>query len=651
MAKRVSLPPILPKPRRCRALEGYFRLRDGLPITLSPASTDRDLVAARALAAAARLRCGVHLAIETHARTRDLGARIELERGGEAGDAYRLRVDPGRIVLVGTGAAGLRYAVETLRQLLGPDGRIPACSIQDEPDLRLRGLMLDISRGKVPRPETLRKIVDLCVSLKLNLLMLYTEHTFHFRRHPEIGAGASPLDAQTLRELDAYAAERHVDLVPTLQSLGHMERLLGLERYRHLDESGRGWTLSPSEAGTYELLGDLYDEYLPNFRSRWFNANCDEPWDLAQGKSRQRAEQVGVAGVYLEHVRRVRDLARAHGKRTMIWGDVVHQHPDRIGEIDRDLVLLDWWYEAELDYDRVQSFRDAGLEFLVCPGTSSWNALFPRLENSLSNVARWAAAARRHGGLGLVCTDWGDGGHYNLQGNSWLAFAWAAQQAWSGDVPAGDFDRAFGRVLFADASGAAARCYRALGAVHDVGLHVFNASPLQLLYFDDFERAFFLQGTRPAALRRALRRLERARARIEAARGAFGEDTLTWQELHYAAEASLHAVRKSLAAHPWLAWRREPKRLDGRDRRRLASELEGLGAAQAALTRRLRKLWLERSQISEFALTQRRAEASARSLRRAARALARNAPPQPPPVAEDYSPPRVLAEVRASLGR
>ena len=149
--------------------------------------------------------------------------------------------------------------------------------------------MLDVSRGKVPTLATLHALVDLCVRLKLNVLMLYVEHTFRFRRHPEIGAGASPLDAASLRELDAHAAACFVDLIPSLQSLGHMERILSIPRYAPLAETERRWTLSPAEPGSYQLLADLYDEFLPNFRSAWFNANCDEPFDLEQGKSRERA--------------------------------------------------------------------------------------------------------------------------------------------------------------------------------------------------------------------------------------------------------------------------------------------------------------------------------------------------------------------------
>jgi hypothetical protein len=633
-------------PRRALAGRGRFALR-GAPIVLAAGASDADFAAALRLRDALERRCGARLPVECHARSDDLGPCLALRREGDAGEAYRLRVAPDGVLAVGQGPGGLLYAVETLAQLADGRGRLPACEIEDAPDLALRGLMLDVSRGKVPTLASLERLCDLCLRLKLNVLMLYTEHVFRFRRHPEIGSGASPFRAEELRALDAYAAARHVELVPTLQSLGHMEHILRLPRYAALDESGRGWTLSPAEPGSYALLRDLYDEYLPNFRSRFFNANCDEPWDLGTGRSRARAEAIGRGGVFVEHVKRVGELARAHDRRLMIWGDVVHQHPEQVGALDRDVVLLDWWYEAECDYDRVRAFREHGLDFVVCPGTSSWNALFPRVANSEANVARWAAAARRHGALGLVCTDWGDGGHYNLLGNSYFALAWAAQQAWSGDVPARHFDRAFSRAVLGDERGEAAACWRELGAVHETGFQVANASPLQFLFFDDVDRAYFLQGVRPALARRGLARLRRARERVR--RASFPAEPLAREELLYAADASLLALDKALVAREWLAWRHAPGRLDARGRRRLAERLRTLAREQAALGRRLHRLWLARSRASNFEITRRRLDASIRSLRRAARAAARGAPPPPPEPVSDYAPGAVLAAVRSTL--
>jgi N-acetyl-beta-hexosaminidase len=293
------LPPLLPQPKRSEALPGALLVRPGLAIVLGPGADDADFASATRLHDAVAQACGVRLPIETHARTSDLGPRLERRRDGDRGEGHRIAVDAERAELVGPGAA-LRYAVETLRSS-PPRGRIPACRIEDAPDFAFRGVMLDVSRGKVPTEAALRELVDRCARVKLNALMLYVEHTFRFRRHPEIGAGCDPLDAQTLRALDAYAAANHVELVPSLQSLGHMDKILRIPRYAHLAETEARWTLAPAEPGSHALLADLYDEFLPNFRSKLFNANCDEP-GTGQWESRARAGEIGP-GVYLEHAR------------------------------------------------------------------------------------------------------------------------------------------------------------------------------------------------------------------------------------------------------------------------------------------------------------------------------------------------------------
>ncbi len=651
MSGQRALPPLLPKPRRAERRPGAVQLRDGLPIVLGPQADDGDFASACVLRDRLADACGVRLAVETHAHDEDLGARIVLRREGDDGQAYHLKITASGVAeAVASGPAGLRYAVETLGQLADPRGRLPACRIEDAPDFAYRGVMLDVSRGKVPTLDTLRELVDHCVRLKLNVLMLYVEHTFRFRRHPEIGAGCSPLDAETLRALDAYAAARHVQLVPSLQSLGHLEHVLRLPRYAELAESELRWSLAPTHPGSYALLRDWYDEYLPNFRSRLFNVNCDEPFDLGKGRSAQRAAEVGRGGLFVEHLHRVRELAAAHGRRCLVWADFVHDHPERIPELDRELVLLDWGYEAKHDFDRVAAFAELGFEFWVCPGTSSWNALFPRIENSLRNVEGWARAGRRHGAAGLLMTDWGDFGHYNLQGVSWFGYAFAAQQAWSGEVDARHFDRAFGRALFGDASGETARVYRELGAVGDAGFAIFNGSPIQFLYFDDLDRALFLGAARRAPVRRSLARLERVRTQLAHAAQRFRHDTLTHAELRHAADASALALRKTLAALDWLDWRHRPDRLPARGRRRLARTLAALAREQRGLGRTLRRLWLARSRPSNFAWTGKRLAASIRSLERAARALERNRPPPPPPPHEGLAPRRVLTALRESTG-
>ena len=111
------LQPLLPEPRRAERRPGSFRLRAGQPLVLAAGADDGDFATACALRDVVAACCGLRLAIECHGRSEDLGPRIELQRASERGEGYRLEIAPERVLLRGSGAAGLRYGAETLAQL------------------------------------------------------------------------------------------------------------------------------------------------------------------------------------------------------------------------------------------------------------------------------------------------------------------------------------------------------------------------------------------------------------------------------------------------------------------------------------------------------------------------------------------------------
>jgi hypothetical protein len=641
-------PPILPAPKRLTKRAGEFRLRTGTAIQLPTIdSADRQTEDRKLFVAASQAkqeifdRTGIDICIEA-ARHPDSNAgsiicRIDpnaaLEpRRATARDAYHLEVRAKRVLLSAPTADGIRHGLQTFCQLIKHNGRVSSIDIVDQPDFLNRGIMLDVSRGKVPTQETLKGLVELCCRLRLNVLMLYIEHTFEFRRHPEIGRDSSPLTAEALLELDLYAAEHGVELIPCLQSLGHMERVLGIDRYAHLAESDRRWSLSPSRPETYQFLEQLYDEFLPLFSSRRFNANCDEPFDLGRGQSARLAPGKDAGRLFSDHIHELNKLSRRHRKQLMIWADFAHAYPRELSSLDSDIVLLDWWYEENFDADRVKRLRPKKFEAWVCPGTSSWNCLFPRVANSMGNIERWSRAGQEHGATGLLNTDWGDFGHYNALGVSFQSYAWGAQHAWSGHIEVNVFDQSFSRHVFGEPNAKIGRLYRSLGAIHQAGFRIANGSPLQSLYFDNLGASFFLQHGRKSALEASARKLEPILRKIRGHEFTRPENDfigLARQELAWAAEATRLSVNKGLAAIEFNNWRSDPSRLPVAGRRRLALKLDGLAAEQAEQLGRLRTLWLARSEISDFQTTQKRIRRSIAALRTGARQLRKNVAPRP----------------------
>jgi hexosaminidase len=362
-------------------------------------------------------------------------------------ESYRLTIDPSGITALAPDRPGLFYAAITFLQLLRHHGQcLPCCEIEDAPDFPIRGVMLDISRDKVPTMETLYWLADHLSALKVNHLQLYVEHVFAYTNHREVWQDASPLTGEQVKALDAYCRDRCIDLVPNQNSFGHLERWLAHERYLPLAELPQGgaplpWggfqekpsSLCPTDPRTFSFLAELYDEDLPNFSAPLFNVGCDEPFDLrGAGHSQEHIRQLGEGRVYLDYILRLHQMVTERGKRMAFWGDIVINHPELVPEIPKDALVLEWGYEADHPFDtHGERFAASGVPFCVCPGTSSWNSLGGRTDNMLANIRSAAENGRKHGASGLIVCDWGDGGHWQPLGLSLPAFTYSAGLSWN----------------------------------------------------------------------------------------------------------------------------------------------------------------------------------------------------------------------------
>ena len=246
-----------------------------------------------------------------------------------------------------------------------------------------------------------------------------------------------------MRSLDAYCRARFIELVPNQNSFGHFHRWLIHEPYRRLAESPDGiehpfsferepFSLCPTDPGSLELLADLYDQLLPCFASKHLNVGLDETFDLGAGRSAAACAERGKGRVYLDYLGQVHRLVTERGHRMQFWGDVILQHPELLRELPEDAVALEWGYEADhpfaLDAHR---FAASGLEFYVCPGTSSWNSFAGRTRNAVENLAAAAIQGQARGAAGYLITDWGDHGHLQPLPVSYPGLAAGASFAWN----------------------------------------------------------------------------------------------------------------------------------------------------------------------------------------------------------------------------
>ncbi|MBN1811042.1 MAG: family 20 glycosylhydrolase [Anaerolineae bacterium] len=611
---------LLPQPKTLLPDEGTFTIDHDSLIVIPTQANDEAFFAARQLQDEIRQVTYLEIPIvksltppdhavrlicsQEQATAFGVDAKCPQAPASTADQAYSLTVTPDGITLYADAPTGLFYAVQTLRQLVRLYGvDVPALTIQDWPTLPYRGLMLDISRGKVPTLETLKELVAKLSHYKVNVLQFYTEHTFQFPRHPKIGAGSGSLSSQDILELDAFCHTCHVELMPNLQSFGHARNTLLVPEYQHLAETDLLWTLSPAFEETYTLLDELYGDMIPAFTSTTLNVNCDETWDLGQGASKALAEEFGVGRVYLNHILRVRELAARYGCHIQIWGDILLHHPELIGEVPEDITLLDWQYAAAEEYPTARIFGESGHTFWICPGTSSWNSLFPRIHNANVNIRNFVRDGVTAGAEGMLNTDWGDYGHYQYLGLSWYGYIFGAAQGWSGGTTTDEaFEAAFGPLFFGPAHEQILDVIHKLDHINTLpGVPQPNGSNTALALFDEPLKGETVASLPPETVTAIQSLAEEASAALDELPLGHPRE-LTLLEMASAARLIAYAARKTALSQQIRQDLRAPDLDAGCIHQRILA-FKALDKELEQLRAEFETLWLARSRRSEIHIT------------------------------------------------
>ncbi len=352
-------------------------------------------------------------------------------------ESYALRLDPQGATLVASDAAGLYYGLHTLRQLAAAQRTVPCVEIRDWPRHPWRGFQIDLGR-QMESMATLKRTVDLMAGFKLNQCYLYLENAFAYSTCREACSPDALTPAQA-RELDAFCRERHMQLIPAPNLLGHFDWLLEHPNWRHLSETREGPAfrrhmtannvICTSLPETWELLESMIDDLAAAFSAPFLNVGLDETWILAScSLCAPVREQHGEGEIYRRHVQRLHELLAARGKRMQMWDDMLFYWPEIIESLPRDILMIDWYYEPIVDkvpvpylnwkrVDQTGVLREAGFEVLLAP----WDREFPTYTA--------ARTARLYDAAGLYLTQWEMS--QQLLGEFIGALAYGADCAWA----------------------------------------------------------------------------------------------------------------------------------------------------------------------------------------------------------------------------
>ncbi|WP_405768104.1 family 20 glycosylhydrolase [Actinacidiphila glaucinigra] len=278
---------------------------------------------------------------------------LSLERSNSGPESYEMTTSADGVTVRAGTDTGVFYGTRTLLQAVRSTGRVPAGTVEDRPDRQERGLMIDIGRKYFTR-EWLEARVRELGDLKYNQLHLHLSDDQGFRvqsdSHPEI-VSARHLSKEDIRAVVDLAAQRHITVVPEIDSPGHMGAVLDAHpdlQLRSVDGTPVRGALDISRPGAADVVDDLIKEYAPLFPGTYWHIGGDEYGPLVADDPEASFPQItayarerygpdaGVADAAAGWLNDRAATLRSLGKRVEAWNDGfsdgarVTADPDRV---------------------------------------------------------------------------------------------------------------------------------------------------------------------------------------------------------------------------------------------------------------------------------------------------------------------------------
>lgn len=287
--------------------------------------------------------------------------------GNIAPEGYVLKITPKSVTIEASGSAGVFYAKQTLAQMSGnmfadvetADWTVDCCTIKDEPRFPYRGLMLDASRHFRSKEFILRHI-DAMAAVKLNRLHMHLTDAEGWRlqidRYPLLTQKAAWRQQQfcndwrrserhfsseeegfggfytkdDIREIVAYAAQRHVTVVPEIEIPGHSYEVCSV--YPQVSCSGQPYensALCPGKEATFEFLQNVLDEVMELFPSQYIHIGGDETSKKAWKTCPDCQKRILDEGLKNEDelqsytIKRIERYLESHGRHIIGWDEIL----------------------------------------------------------------------------------------------------------------------------------------------------------------------------------------------------------------------------------------------------------------------------------------------------------------------------------------
>jgi hypothetical protein len=487
----IDMPLIFPIPQQLRVTQEAFLVDESISILVPENASEADINLAKALVRELSDKYGVAIKIKEvtdipgAGRSVIMGTlnnplvrrycsenKLELTDKKPGPEGYQLNVSNNLIVVAGYDDQGAFFGLQSLRQLLinGRGKKIRGVEVTDWPRMPFRAIRL-----YVPGPDNIaffkRFLRDFMALYKYNKVIIEL-NCMRLDRHPEVNAGwiefskelkysrsnstlglhgeeknSSHYDAgdgyiiekSEVRDIVAFANQNFIEVIPEIPSLTHGYYLL--TRHPELAEyPGDKWpdTYCPSNPASYDLMYDVYDEYIEVMHPKMVHIGHDEWWGAPIGVC-PRCKDKDYSQLFAQDVNRIHSYFARKGIKIAMWGDYLLEsvrdtlvqdrvsstgmkyqtpgavRPEIVKEsIPKDILIFNWFWD------------DPGKEMQL------YKFGFTQIYGNFTTaITRWDERIKKVNMIGGAPSSWASTNEYNFGKDLILDFLGCANLLWS----------------------------------------------------------------------------------------------------------------------------------------------------------------------------------------------------------------------------
>ena len=287
------------------------------------------------------------------------------------------------------------------------------------------GCFLDFSRNGVLTVEALKRYMDSIAALGMNALVMYTEDTFTVPEYPYLGYLRGRYTQEELCELDAYAEETGVELVPCIQTLGHLGQFLQWAPNEHLKDQPTVLMIDDPE--TYDFIEAEIRAVRACVKGRRLHIGMDEAHGVGLGRYFARHGLTDRFELLCRHLNRVVDICKKYDFEPIMWSDMFFRlgsKNDEYYDMDADipqsvidnlpdveLCYWDYYHKSERWYEHMLTLHERmGRKTAFAGGVWTWSGFLPHVQLTWATMEPGLKCCARHKVDTVLATLWGDDG-------------------------------------------------------------------------------------------------------------------------------------------------------------------------------------------------------------------------------------------------